>query len=123
LLLRRADAWLGLTRAAAAVFDGQRDAVRVTHDLRTLLAQRIYALRCGWEGVTDHHTLRHDLALQTAIGRDAALASGLTLYRLEAAATPAHTATLHGVLLDQFIANRTDAPEEWILDAADDRND
>jgi hypothetical protein len=63
-----------------------------------------------------HNTLRHDLALQTAVGRADALASGPTLCRLEAAATAVHTAALHGVLLDQFIASRTAPPEELILD-------
>jgi hypothetical protein len=36
--------------------------------------------------VTDHNVLRHDLALQTAVGREAALASGPTLCPLDAAA-------------------------------------
>ncbi len=116
LLLKRADERIGLTRAVAAVFADHRDPGRVTHSIRSLLAQRIYALCCGWEDVTDHNTLRHDLALQTAVGRDEALASGPTLCRLEATATPAHTAALHGVLLDQFIASRAAAPRELILD-------
>jgi hypothetical protein len=84
--------------------------------MRALLAQRIYALCCGWEDVTDHNTLRHDLALQTAVGRAQALASGPTLCRLEAAVSPANTAALHGVLLDQFIASHADAPRELVLD-------
>lgn len=116
LLLRRADERIGLTRAVATAFADRRDPGRITHDLRTLLAQRLYALCCGWEDVTDHNTLRHDLALQTAVGRDTGLASGPTLCRLEAAATPAHTAALHGVLLDQFFASRGTPPEELILD-------
>jgi hypothetical protein len=33
-----------------------------SHDMRALLAQRIYALCCSWEDVTDHNTLRYDLA-------------------------------------------------------------
>lgn len=116
LLLKRADERIGLTRAVAHVFADARRTASVTHPLHTLLAQRVYALCCGWEDVTDHNTLRHDLALQTAVGRDCALASGPTLCRLEAAATPGHTAALHGVLLDQFIASRTETPRELILD-------
>jgi len=116
LLLRRADERIGLTRAVARVFDDARRAASVTHGIGALLRQRLYALCCGWEDVTDHNTLRHDLALQTAVGRPQALASGSTLCRLEAAATPAHTAALHGVLLDQFIASRTDTPQELVLD-------
>jgi hypothetical protein len=116
LLLRRTDERIGLTRAVAQAFADPRRASSVTHPLRDLLAQRLYGLCCGWEDVTDHNTLRHDLALQTAVGRADALASGPTLCRLEAATTPAHTAALHGVLLDQFIASHAKAPEELILD-------
>jgi hypothetical protein len=116
LLLRRADDRIGLTRAVAAVFADDRRAASVRHPIHPLLAQRIYALCCGWEDVTDHNTLRHDLALQTAVGRATALASGPTLCRLEAAATPAHAAALHGVLLDQFVASRAAPPAELILD-------
>jgi hypothetical protein len=116
LLLRQADERVGLTRAVAKAFGDGRRAASVTHDMRTLLAQRIYALCCGWEDITDHNTLRHDLALQTAVGHARALASGPTLCRLEAAASPAHTAALHGVLLDQFIASRAEAPRELVLD-------
>ncbi|MET0962107.1 MAG: transposase [Noviherbaspirillum sp.] len=66
LLLRQADERVGLTRAVAKAFADGRRAASITHDLRTLLAQRIYALCCGWEDVTDHNTLRHDLALSSA---------------------------------------------------------
>ena len=49
----------------------------------TLLSQRIYALALGHEDLNDHGELRHDLALQTATDRVAALASPSTLCRLE----------------------------------------
>jgi hypothetical protein len=116
LLLRRADERIGLTRAVAQVFADSRRAASVTHGVRDLLAQRLYALCCGWEDVTDHNVLRHDLALQAAVGRAEALASGPTLCRLEAAATTAHAAALHDVLLDQFIASHAQPPQELILD-------
>ena len=38
------------------------------HELRSLVAQRIYAQCQGWEDINDHNTLRHDLVLQTAVG-------------------------------------------------------
>jgi hypothetical protein len=116
LLLGRADQRIGLTDAVARVFADSRRRASVTHSVRDMLAQRIYGLCCGWEDVSDHNVLRRDLALQTAVGRADELASAPTLSRLESAATRAHTAALHGVLLDQFIASRTDAPEELILD-------
>ena len=48
--------------------------------------------------------------MQTAVGRDEALASAPTLSRLETAATPAQAWALHGVLLEQFIASRRTGP-------------
>jgi hypothetical protein len=111
-----ADERIGLTHAVARVFADARRGASVTHDIGDLLRQRLYALCCGWEDVTDHNTLRHDLALLTAVGRTQALASGSTRCRLEAAATPAHTAALHGVPLQQCIASRADMPQELVLD-------
>jgi hypothetical protein len=116
LLLRQADERIGLTRMAASVFEDKRRKASVQHSMRSLLAQRIYGLCCGWEDVTDHNTLRKDLALQTAVGRDEDLASGPTFSRLENSATMAHAAALHRVLLDQFVASRKNAPGELILD-------
>ena len=115
-LLRLVDERIGLTRAAARVFADGRRAASVRHSMRSLLAQRVYGLCCGWEDVVDHNTLRHDLALQTAVGRAEELASAPTLSRLENAATMEHAAALHAVLLDQFIASRRVAPEELVLD-------
>ncbi|MEY4564723.1 MAG: hypothetical protein RLZZ618_4000 [Pseudomonadota bacterium] len=116
MLLRQMDQRLGLTKAVARVFDDPRRAASVKHGLRELLAQRIYALCCGWQDVTDHNMLRRDAVLQTAVGRVDELASGSTLSRLETSATADHAAALHGVLLDQFIASRKGAPDELILD-------
>lgn len=106
----------GLTRAAARVLPDQRRSASVTHSVRDMLAQRVYALCCGWEDVTDHNRMRRDLALQTAVGCVEDLASGPTLSRLETAATPAHAAALNGVLVEQFIAAQARAPKELVLD-------
>jgi hypothetical protein len=116
LLLRQVDERIGLTRMAAAALGDQRRKASIRHELRSLLAQRVYGLCCGWEDVTDHNTLRHDLAVQTAVGRDRALASAPTLSRLETSATMAHAVALNRVLLEQFIASRDTAPKELVLD-------
>lgn len=120
-LLRQVDERIGLTRMAAAAFDDRRRKASVRHDMRSLLAQRVYGLCCGWEDITDHNALRHDLAVQTAVGRDEELASAATLSRLENSATMAHAVALNGVLLEQFIASRSSAnqqraPAELVLD-------
>jgi Transposase DDE domain group 1 len=116
LLLKQVDERIGLTRAAARVFSDGRRAASVRHDIRSLLAQRVYGLCCGWEDVSDHNTLRHDLVYQTAVGRAEELASAPTLSRLETAATSEHAVELHRVLLDQFIASRKTSPDELVLD-------
>lgn len=116
LLLRQVDQRIGLTRAAARALGDSRRGASVRHGVRELIAQRIYALCCGWQDVTDHNTLRRDLVLQTAVGSVRELASGPTLSRLETAATHAQAVALHKVLVEQFIASHRSAPEELVLD-------
>jgi len=116
LLLRQVDRHLGLSRAAAAAIPDPRDPERIRHALRDLLAQRLYGLCCGYEDLNDHQALRDDVLMQTAVGRDEALASAPTFSRLENRATRAQAWALHGVLIDQFIASHDSAPEELVLD-------
>ena len=116
LLLRQVDRHLGLSRAAAAAIPDPRDPERIRHSLRDLLAQRLYGLCCGYEDLNDHKTLRDDVLMQTAVGRDEALASAPTFSRLENRASRAQAWALHGVLIDQFIASHSAAPEELVLD-------
>ena len=116
LLLRQVDRHLGLSRAAAAAIPDPRDPERIRHGLRELLAQRLYGLCCGYEDLNDHQALRDDVLMQTAVGRDEALASAPTFSRLENRATRAQAWALHGVLIEQFIASHSTAPAELVLD-------
>jgi Transposase DDE domain group 1 len=116
LLLKQLDNKLGLTHACAVALGDERRSASVHHSLHSILAQRIYALCLGWADVCDHNILRNDLVLQTAVGRSEPLASGPTLSRLETAATPAHSAALHGVLMQQFISSHAKPPKEIVLD-------
>ena len=116
MLLRQVDERIGLTRAAAAVVSDPRDPDRVVHPMRELLAQRIYALCCGHEDLNDHERLREDVLMQTALGRDQALASAPTLCRLETRATRAQCQGLHEVLIEQFIASHASPPSGLVLD-------
>jgi hypothetical protein len=97
LLLRQADAGLGLTASLARCFDDGREQVYVDHSVRQLVAQRTYGLALGYEDLNDHDRLRWDPLLATAcdkedpLGQDrfnpahrgAALAGASTLNRLE----------------------------------------
>ena len=116
LLLRQVDRHIGLTRAAAAALPDPREPTRIVHGLRELLAQRVYGLCCGYEDLNDHKALRGDVLMQTAVGRDQALASAPTFSRLDNRATRAQAWALHEVLVAQFIASHRVAPEELVLD-------
>lgn len=107
MLLRQVDLRLGLTQSAAAVFDDSRRATSVTHGVREMLTQRIYALCCGWQDVTDHNILRRDAVLQTAVGQveELELASGPTLSRLVSAVLQT------GLSVAQTPADKTVMPE------------
>jgi hypothetical protein len=97
LLLRQADASLGLTHRLAECFQDRRTQVYVDHSVRQLVAQRIYGLALGYEDLNDHTWLRLDPLLATACDkrdplgldrfnpahRGVALAGASTLNRLE----------------------------------------
>lgn len=116
LLLRQVDARIGLSRAVAQALGDERDRSRIKHRLRDLVAQRLYGLCCGYEDLNDHDVLRADLLMQTAVGRDRALASSPTLCRLETRVTRTQLGRLHAVLIEQFIASHRQAPKELVLD-------
>ena len=73
-------------------------------------------LALGYEDVNDHAALRHDLALQTAAGRDRALASPSTLSRFDNAAGRDWAWSVHEVMVETFIASFDTPPEDLTLD-------
>ena len=109
LPLKQVDELLGQSRSAARALGNEHRSARVQHSVHRLLAQRIYGLCLGWSDMCDHNALRRDLVMQTAVGSAEPLASAPTLSRLECAATPAHAAALHKVLMQQFVASHVKA--------------
>jgi len=81
MLLRQMDRRLGLSSATAAALNDPRAPERIKHELRDLIAQRLYGLCCGYEDLNDHDRLRHDPLMQTAVGKTDELASSPTLSR------------------------------------------
>jgi hypothetical protein len=66
----------------------ERDRRYVTHDVLTLLRQRVYQIAAGYEDANDATYLRHDPTLQTVAQQlGVPLASQPTLSRLENAAS------------------------------------
>lgn len=116
LLLRQADRYTGLMEAIAKVVADNRRQASCDHSLLEMIRQRVYALALGDEDLNDHDSLRHDLALQTAVNQDSALASAPTLCRLENSADRETAWAMHGVLIDQFIASYDRPPKKLMLD-------
>lgn len=107
-------------RMAAAVPD-PRDPAMIEHDQRTMLAQRVLGIACGWEDLNDHHGLRVDPLMQVASDRGAdegrPLASPATLCRLENRVDRGACAELSKLLVELFIESFGDTPpQELVLD-------
>lgn len=123
LLLKEVEAACGLLKNAAKCFDDPRSPKKVVHSIESMLRQRVFGLCLGYEDLNDHENLRHDIAHQTAAGRDEVLASVSTLCRLEQLASTKLAWDLHEVMVSQFICSFREPPGQIILDfdATDDR--
>ena len=69
LLLQEVERRCAIVEQFAHCFDDHRDAGRVEHGVRDLLAQRVFALALGYEDLNDHDELRFDPLLAAAIGK------------------------------------------------------
>ncbi len=116
MLLREVDRCAGLTERVAHKLEDSRQARRCEHSLLSIVRQRVYGLALGYEDQNDHTHLRHDVALQAAVGRESVLASQSTINRLENSQDRRMAWALHEVLFDQFVASFGKAPRELILD-------
>ena len=116
MLLRAADDALNLLPRVARHFSDSRRKASCAHSIQNLLRQRVYALALGYEDLNDHEILRHDPALQTAVGRDMDVASAATLCRFENSVDAKSLWALSSVLVDVFIESFKSVPEEIILD-------
>ena len=120
LLLRQVDRQLGLTQALADSIADPRDPAKITHERRTLLAQRIFGIALGYEDLNDHETLRHDplfaILAEQRPAPETPLGSPSTLCRFENAVTRDSLVRMSEVLVDQFIASFKRPPKELILD-------
>lgn len=119
LLLREADRRTGLIDNLARAIEDRREQGYVTHDVKTMLTQRIIGLGCGYEDGNDHLQLRDDPMFQIVanmVPGEKPLASPPTLSRLERAVTREDLAKMSKVLVDQFIARHKKAPKHLTLD-------
>jgi len=127
LLLREVDRRINLLDRVDQIIPDPRDPLHIEHDQRTLLAQRVLAIACGWEDLNDHATLRNDLVLQLATNRkaigsrgdvdpDRPLASASTLCRLENRIDRQTCVRINQLLVEMFIESHKTPPTEIILD-------
>ena len=120
LLLREADQRLGLLDALDRAIPDPRHPELITHSQRSLLAQRVFGIACGYEDLNDHSSLRHDPFWQAlaecAPDPGQPLASAPTLCRLEHRAQRRSLFAMAGVLVDTFIASFAEPPECLVLD-------
>jgi len=127
LLLREVDRRINLLDRVDQLVPDPRDPLHIEHDQRTLLAQRVLAIACGWEDLNDHATLRNDLVLQLATNRkaigsrgdvdpDRPLASASTLCRLENRIDRQTCVRINQLLVEMFIESHKTPPTEIILD-------
>ena len=116
MLLKQADRQLDLIGSAARCIPDQRRRASIRHSVRQMLTQRVLAIACGEEDLNDHDELRSDIALQTAVGSDEALASPATLCRLENSAQREAAVAINTLFVNKFIESHAVAPKEIILD-------
>lgn len=129
LLLREVEARTGIIRQFAACFRDHRNPQLITHDLNSLISQRVFGLALGYEDLNDHDQLRVDPMLGLLVGRESLspLAGKSTLNRLEL--TPAgadassrykkvevRTDSMERLFIDLFIQSHRTPPSEVVLD-------
>ncbi len=131
VLLREVDRQINLLDRVSDLIGDPRNPYFIEHDQRTMLAQRVLAIACGWEDLNDHDTLRNDLVLQLATGRkatgrkkgqgdvdpDRPLASAPTLHRLENRVDRQACVGINQLLVELYVeSHKAKAPKEIILD-------
>ena len=120
LLLRQVDRHLGLIEAITACIPDPRDPARITHDLRTLLAQRIFGIAMGYEDLNDHDALRNDplfqIVTERGIEEKQPLGSASTLCRFENRIDRTTLGKMAEVFVEQFIRSYDAPPTELVLD-------
>ena len=120
ILLREVDRRLRLFDRIDGIIPDPRDPESITHAQRTLIAQRVIAIACGWEDLNDHERLRIDPLMQIVTGRgvdeEQPLASTPTLCRLENRVSHKTCVGLSELLVELFIESFDAPPTELVLD-------
>jgi len=141
LLLREVEKRTGIVERFAACFTDHREAGRVEHAVRELVAQRVYGLALGYEDLNDHDELRRDPLLAVLVekedptgeervrarDRGKALAGKSTLNRLELTEEKVgekerykkialDPGAVDRLLVQVFLDSYAEAPQQIVLD-------
>ncbi|MGQ9919548.1 MAG: IS1380 family transposase [Bryobacteraceae bacterium] len=128
LLLREVDRRIHLMARLAECFEDHRNPLLVRHQVKEMVAQRVYALALGYEDLNDHDQLREDPLLAVLSGKKQAgeelLAGKSTLNRLELSVElPSRYKKIHcrqeavdKLLVDLYLEAQDAAPELIVLD-------
>ena len=141
MLLREVERCFGILKRFAGCFRDYRDPQRTEHSLKTLISQRVYAIALGYEDLSDHDSLRHDVVMgvlceksdptgsERVRKRDQgkAIAGKSTLNRLELTPEDANEKSrykkivadgeqIDDLMVDVYIQAQPTAPEEVVLD-------
>lgn len=107
ILLKAADRRYGLIEALAECLHDKRQAGKVDHTLRELLAQRVFSIACGYPDANDSARLSTDPIYKMLLDRDPVtgrdLASQSTLSRFENSIRPRELYRLGEALADSVI--------------------
>ena len=128
LLLREVDRRINLMARLAECFEDHRNPRLVRHQVKEMVAQRVYALALGYEDLNDHDQLREDPLLAVLSGKkqvgEELLAGKSTLNRLElSTAQPSRYKKIHcrqeavdKLLVDLYLEAHDGPPEQIVLD-------
>ncbi len=141
LLLREVEKRTGIMERFAACCTDHRDAKRIEHTVKELVAQRVYGLALGYEDLNDHDQLRQDPMLAVLAEKEdprgetrarerdqgKALAGKSTLNRLELTEAVVKAqerykkivmdqAAVDRLLVEVFLETQEKPPSEIILD-------
>jgi hypothetical protein len=120
LLLRELDRRFHLSERLAGCLHDSRTPERITHDLETLLRQRLFAISLGYEDANDAAFLAGDPALKTMAERlpesGADLASQPTLSRFENNVSATELYRLSEVLLELYLKTHPGPRKVIVID-------
>ena len=117
IFLQEVERKIGLSKRIAQLLPDHRAAHKILHQQKHMIKQRLLSLCAGYEDLNDQDFLRHDILLQTLVGRSDSLASASTLCRMENRSNRHTMVALQKLLVELFIQkHQNDPPKELILD-------